>query len=64
MSISSAVSTPSIATKLRVASAPTPSTKRTSSRLAPGTRNFIRQMAENLRIHDPEAPKGRLKTQA
>ena len=44
--------------------APTPSPKRAASRLAPGTRSFIRQMAENLRTHDPENPKGRLKAQA
>lgn len=31
------------------------------SKLSPGTKAFIRQMAENLNTHDPEAPKGRLK---
>ena len=65
MSTSSTVSAPpSTAAKPPVSSAPTPSPKRAASRLAPGTKAFIRQMADNLRTHDPEAPKGRLKAQA
>ena len=27
--------------------------------LSPGTRTFLHRMAENLRTHDPDVPKGR-----
>ena len=36
-------------------------TKQPKSKLSPGTKAFIRQMAENLNTHDPDKPKGRLK---
>ena len=62
MSTSSTASVlPPTATQPLASSAPTPSPKRVASRLSHGTRAFLRQMAENLRTHDPEAPKGRLK---
>ena len=36
-------------------------TKQPKSKLSPGTKAFLRQMAENLNTHDPDKPKGRLK---
>ena len=38
--------------------------KQPKSKLSPGTKAFIRQMAENLNTHDPDKPKGRLRKQA
>ncbi len=37
--------------------------KRPPSKLSASTEAFIAQMAENLRTHDPENPKGRLRKQ-
>ena len=39
----------------------TPAPEQPESKLSPGTKAFIRQLAENLNTHDPDKPKGRLK---
>ena len=38
-----------------------PTGKERPSKLSASTEAFIAQMAENLRTHDPENPKGRLR---
>ena len=45
-------------------SAEPPTDKKRHWKLSASTEAFIAQMAENLRTHDPENPKGRLRKQA